>query len=558
LTDNGQVRILPFKLLRSIVINDSQSEHDLSYFLDTSMSEDDRRVVAVRLSEGEHDLVASYVAPTPTWRVSYRIVAESDADGATGTALLQGWGLFDNRLDEDLIDVHVTLVAGQPISFIYDLYASKIPQRPMVEDQARVAPVPIEFDGELADVLADSAEPVAGAAYDMSAPAPAVRSLQKVAHFSRAGLAKATAVSAETRDSGEFFQYVVSAPVSVKRGESALVPIIGREINYQRELLYNSWKLPDHPVAALRFDNITGLTLERGPVTVVEDGDYKGEAVIPFTRDGNEVYVPYAVELGVTVTENWSDTVETAGVAIDNGYFVYEDYAVYAYQYALVNTTDADRLVTIEASKRAGNDLYESREPDVETPQFRRWRIEVPAHGQVDFTWKERLLRRRSEAIRKFKYANLSAFLENHWLDGKTMAQLREMLETLDAIENDKLSKRELGEELKHIYVQQEQLRANMGALSTAGDEAAFRKRIVGQLEESQNRVDAIGVELKNLNAQIEANEAKVNAIIAAMGKPPEPPPPPPDEEQPAPESPTDKAPPQTDGDTRPTAKVEE
>jgi hypothetical protein len=42
------------------------------------------------------------------------------------------------------------------------------------------------------------------------------------------------------------------------------------------------------------------------------------------------------------------------------------------------------------------------------------------------------------------------------------------------------------------------------------------------------------------------------------MGKPPEPPPPPPDEEQPAPESPTDKAPPQTDGDTRPTAKVEE
>jgi hypothetical protein len=138
------------------------------------------------------------------------------------------------------------------------------------------------------------------------------------------------------------------------------------------------------------------------------------------------------------------------------------------------------------------------------------------------------------------------------------MAQLREMLETLDAIENAKLSKGELGEELKQIYVQQEQLRANMGALSTAGDEAAFRKRIVGQLEESQNRVDAIGIELKNLNAQIETNDAKVDAIIAAMGKPPEPPPPPPVEEQPTPESSTDKTPPQTDGDTRPTAKVEE
>jgi hypothetical protein len=422
LADNGQVRILPFKLLRSIVINDSQSEHDLSYFLDTSMSEDDRRVVAVRLNEGEHDLVASYVAPTPTWRVSYRIVAESDADGATGTALLQGWGLFDNRLDEDLIDVHVTLVAGQPISFIYDLYASKIPQRPTIEDQARVAPGPIEFDGAALDAMDAPAMGILGAA------APAAQRAEGIAHFSRSALAKSTAVATETRDAGEFFQYVVSAPVSVKRGESALVPIIGREINYQRELLYNGSKLPDHPVAALRFDNVTGLTLERGPVTVVEDGDYKGEAVIPFTKDGNEVYTPYAVELGVTVTENTTYVIETAGVAIDNEYFVYEDYAVSGYQYAIVNTTDADRLVTIEAPKRADHVLYESPEPDVETPQFRRWRIEVPAHGQADFTWKERFLRRRSEAIRKFKYTNLSAFLENHWLDGKTMAQLREML----------------------------------------------------------------------------------------------------------------------------------
>ena len=80
-----------------------------------------------------------------------------------------------------------------------------------------------------------------------------------------------TKPAAEGKDVGEFFQYAVTAPVSVKRGESALVPIIGSEIKYERELLYNRAKLPDHPVVALRFDNSTGLTLERGPVTVVEN-----------------------------------------------------------------------------------------------------------------------------------------------------------------------------------------------------------------------------------------------------------------------------------------------
>src|SRR5262249_47294873 len=139
--------------LRSFSIEDTQSAHDIAYFLDTSKGEDDRRTVTVRLSPGEHQLIVSYVAPSPTWRVSYRIVAESESDGQSGKALLQGWGLFDNRLDEDLENVAVPLVAGQPISFIYELYASRIPNRPTVQDATRIAPGPVEYASAVAQEL---------------------------------------------------------------------------------------------------------------------------------------------------------------------------------------------------------------------------------------------------------------------------------------------------------------------------------------------------------------------------------------------------------------------
>ena len=62
--------------------------------------------------------------------MSYRIQAElktenqePDADsasvvlGSQFSVLLQGWGVFDNQLDEDLEDVMLTLVAGMPVSF---------------------------------------------------------------------------------------------------------------------------------------------------------------------------------------------------------------------------------------------------------------------------------------------------------------------------------------------------------------------------------------------------------------------------------------------------------
>lgn len=521
-SEAGPMKIFPLVALRTLTIHDSQSEHDLSYFLDTSMSEDSRRSVNVRLSEGEHDLAVYYVAPSPTWRVSYRVVAESDDDGETGSALLQGWGLFDNRLEEDLQDVRVTLVAGQPISFIYDLYESRIPVRPTVKDESRVAPGPVEFAdmglsfaqaeelGALAptdEMLDFLAEPAAA-----SAPRPARR-------MRKAALAQSTPPAAETKDSGEFFQYLVTTPVSVKRGESALVPIIGSEVKYQRELLYNGAKLPKHPVASLRFENVTGLTLERGPVTVVEDGDYKGEAVIPFTKDQNQVYLPYAVELGVTITEQRDHRTETVGLRIRNEYIVYEEYTIQETNYFLENTTDNPVTVTIEAPINHIFTLFDTPAPDVESATERRWKVNVPGRGRTTFTRKERLLNERQELLRKQSYQNLQQFLKNRWLDQETFDQLSAVLETIDEISQAEKKRAELFEERGGIIEQQEQFRANMQALSTTGDEATFRKRIVGQLEESQNRLDANEVEVTVLKQQIEDAEARINQIFTKLGE---------------------------------------
>jgi hypothetical protein len=280
LSATGEVRVYPLLALRNFTIEDSQSEQDLSYFLDTVMTEDNRRTVNIRLSEGDHRLVVSYVAPAPTWRVSYRVIAEGNEAGTGGKALVQGWGLFDNRMEEDLEDVRVTLVAGQPISFVYDLYSSTIPQRKFIKDETRVTG-PVEFGGAITeesskqyavleeDPAADYMEQERSRGITVNrlvAPAPA-RAARK---YGSAPAAKTTPAQAEGRETGETFQYVVNAPVSVKRGESAMVPIVSASIEYERELLYNREKLPDHPVAALRFKNTTGLTLERGPVTLVE------------------------------------------------------------------------------------------------------------------------------------------------------------------------------------------------------------------------------------------------------------------------------------------------
>ncbi|MBI1282471.1 MAG: hypothetical protein GC179_30370 [Anaerolineaceae bacterium] len=531
LADDGQVRVFRLGALRALRIQDAQSSHDLTYFLDTSMSEDVRRTVNVRLSAGEHQLVVYYVAPSPTWRVSYRLVAEEDKEGEgnSGKALLQGWGLFDNRLEEDLENVQVTLVAGQPISFIYDLYASRIPTRPTVKDEARVAPGPVEFEGafdELDDVeLAASPksakmyarmERPMGAMNLPAAPAPAAFGASRPP--SREVFAQSTPAAATAKEAGEFFQYEVTAPVSVKRGESALVPIIGSEIKYERELLYNRAKLPDHPVVALRFSNTTGLTLERGPVTVVENWDYKGEAVIPFTKDGNSVYVPFAVELGVRITENQKRDTETTGLNIKDAMMVFEQYETSRTTYFIENTTTKPVTIMIEAPKNLFWLLHDTPEPDIETATERRWKVSLPARAKTEFVTQLRQRTYRRENVQNLDYRSLQEFVAKGWLDDAIRGVLGNMLDEANAIQQANARVHALEVETGKLHKQQEQLRANLSTLQSTGEEAALRNRMLGQLESSQDRLEAIENEINNLNQLIADSEQKITEIVAGLG----------------------------------------
>ncbi|MBA3869495.1 MAG: hypothetical protein H0X30_10100 [Anaerolineae bacterium] len=531
LADDGQIRVFRLGALRALRIQDAQSSHDLTYFLDSSMSEDVRRTVNVRLSAGEHQLVVYYVAPSPTWRVSYRLVAELDTEGKgdSGKALLQGWGLFDNRLEEDLDDVKVTLVAGQPISFIYDLYESRIPVRPTVKDESRVAPGPVEFDSaydelEDVDIQRRLEAPRGGTMMKRldrmaAAPAPAAMNLPAARPPSVQAFGQSSPAAAAAKDVGEFFQYAVTAPVSVKRGESALVPIIGSEIKYERELLYNRAKLPDHPVVALRFDNSTGLTLERGPVTVVENWDYKGEAVIPFTKDGSSVYVPFAVELGVRITEQFQRNTEATGLSIKEAYFVFEQYETNRTTYLIENTTTNPVTILIEAA-RFSNDwqLFDTAKPDVETATERRWQVTLPARAKTEFPVQHRRRTYRNEQVRNLDYRQLQEYTSKGWLDKSIRGELGKMLDEINAVQQAHRRLQPLDAETQKLHKQQEQLRANLTTLQPTGQEAGLRKRMLGQLETSQDRLDAIEKEINQLNKLIEDGEKKINQIVAGLG----------------------------------------
>jgi len=90
------------------------------------------RKVQLSLDGKQHDLAVGYVATTPLWRPSYRVVV------GKGGADLQVWGIVQNLSGEDWKNVELTLVAGAPIAFESTLGDAVTPSRPVITDTGEI------------------------------------------------------------------------------------------------------------------------------------------------------------------------------------------------------------------------------------------------------------------------------------------------------------------------------------------------------------------------------------------------------------------------------------
>jgi len=107
---------------------------------------------------------------------------------------------------------------------------------------------------------------------------------------------------AQGNDLGELFRYEIEKPVTLERQRSAMLPIVGGEIEAERVAIYDERVIAKHPLSGLRLKNTTDLHLMQGPVTVYDQrGGYSGDARIEDMAPGTERLLSYAVDLDVEV-----------------------------------------------------------------------------------------------------------------------------------------------------------------------------------------------------------------------------------------------------------------
>jgi hypothetical protein len=525
-TDAGTIRSIELTPAVSVRLVDRDLAEEVGAYLSvigSNRSQDRRRMTIAAVGTGERDVLVSYVSEVPVWKTTYRIVLPSDEGGRPQ---LQGWAIVDNTIGEDWNTVELSLVAGAPQSFIQQLSQPLYVQRPVVGITRINTPAPQVHEGTLNDAVAASGmagrEPrgFAGGIVAGLAKAPLPASAPMV-EYSRSDVEQRLAdlqTAAQGQSLGDLFEYRVAGPITIRKNESALVPILKADVGIERVSLWNDRVGGARPLRSLWLTNSSRLTLDAGSFTVLDEATFAGEGLIEPLKPGEKRLLSYALDLGVQVdSHNGDGAQQIRRVRIARGVAIQEQEQRTRKVYTIRNNDVTPRTVVIEHPIRAGWTLTKDVAPAETSLTAYRFAVPIAAKATAALTVDE-----RHPIVTRYAISDLTDQQLEVWVrDSHDNEKLRQALgpiqttKALIASLSAQIDSRQSS--ITSVDSDQTRLRENMRSLKDSPSERQLLKRYIAQLNEQEDRLAVLRSEIGELAPRLQQARADLAKQIEAL-----------------------------------------
>jgi hypothetical protein len=552
-SDAGEVRVFDLTPATSVRVAEKEVNEEVGKYLGlvaSTRDQDVRRMTISTAGEGERDLLVSYISEVPVWKSTYRIVIPNE-----GKPLLQGWAIVDNTVGEDWKNVELALVAGAPQSFVQELSQPYYTRRPVVPlpENALLSPQTHEATMEENDknpVLAADATVVNGApnrlhgnvggviggiangsgngsgvgpgygpgqgggtgggVFKAMAMAPRPNSAEMAESL------EATTSTAQTRDLGDLFEYKLKDHVTIRKNQSALVPILQSRIDAEK---VSVWNPAEHSVLrALWMNNTSDLTLDGGSFNVLEGDAFAGEGLMDPVKPGEKRLLSYAADLGVLVdAKQKADNQRVTKVIIAHGTMTQMTQERQENTYTIRNRDAAARTVVIEHPARAGWKLTDDVTPAESSASFHRFRLSVEPKKTTTLTVKEYRPILNSYQLTNVTDDQIKYFLVQKMINIETERVLRKVILQKNDIAQVDATIAGRRTQITSISEDQQRVRENMKALKGSAEEKALVERYVRELNEQEDRMQSLRREITELQQKREAAQKTLNETIEAL-----------------------------------------
>jgi len=507
LMDSGDIRSFDLGAASAVKLSDPKLQNQLAAYLtvlNQSHARDRRSVYIDAVSSGARQLIASYMTPAPVWKSSYRLMF-----GAAGEPTLEGWAIIDNTSGDDWTNVRLAVVSGKPVSFITQLYQPRYIQRPFAELAENQAASPIVYQGAME------------AAKDQRAAAPKVQVQAQTGALPLNGRnlmmtdlisPSSFGATADTRQAGELFEYGFAAPVTVKQGESAMLPFLQQKIGARKLLVYSeSYGL--NPRDAAELTNNTGKTLDGGPITVYDAGTYAGEALVETLPMSDKRLISYGVDLGTRVTTAFdSSQAVVREIHFQRGILTTHSALQETKTYTIKNVDAKAKTLVIEHSQRPGYTLME-RKPTETTPSAYRFEVKLAASGTETFPVREERVYDESVSVTNLTPDVLAVYVQNKSLNEAARRQLDQIAQKKREVAANDAAIRQADADVTSLTQDQTRLRSNIESLNRVSGQQDQVQAYARQLAAAETKLAALRDTQSDLRKKKTALEGELNSL---------------------------------------------
>lgn len=512
LDDGGELRTVELSGATALRFEDASLNRLLRQYLETLQGarSTERRSVFIDAADSQpRRLTVGYVIPVPVWKSSYRLIF-----GEGTEAVLEGWAIVDNTTSEDWNGVRLSLVSGRPISFVSRLYEPRYLGRPTVELPEERAQAPVLHAGAIEE-RGERAAAMAAAPQRLGLRGPAPEAAPLAAEARRADVASSVAAAAG-RELGELFEYPFAQPVTVRRGQSAMLPFLQQKIA-ARKLLIFSGASGVHPTHAAELTNNTGKTLDGGPMTVFDGGAYAGEGLMETLKRDDRRLISYAVDLGTRVTTQFETGREEVREAhLRRGVLTTRHAVRETRTYTIRNVDQKPKTLVIEHPARPEFRLT-GRKPDETTAAAYRFEIKLAPGALEKFPVVEERTYDTTTAVTNLTPDLLVSFVQNQALPEAARKQLEQILNRKRAIAALERELELVEKEADTLAQDQDRIRRNLASLSGISGQQDQVQNYARQLGTLEARIGALRERQKELQDKRAALESELNSLIEKM-----------------------------------------
>lgn len=517
LTDSGEIRNVDLSSVPGVRLSDPKLQEMLRDYLGivSGARSRDRRSVYIDASKtGSRRVTASYMIPAAVWKSSYRLIFPM-----TGEPTLEGWAIVDNTTGDDWTNVNLSVVSGRPISFITQLYEPRYVQRPTGELAENNAVGPQVFEGSVGVIGGVGAPPSPPPPPQVQAAAkggPGSGQLRANANmFDRIGPAYSTVtIDTATRDLGDLFEYSFSTPVTVKQGESAMLPFLQQKLGARKLVIYSeSFGL--HPMNAAELTNSTGKTLDGGPITVYDASTYAGEALVETLKAGDKRLISYGVDLGTRVTTKIdSSAANVREIHMKRGLLQTKNSVQETKTYTMNNVDDTRKTIVIEHPLRQGYTLVGDAKPKEITSTAQRFEVVLSARATESFAVKEERIYDTSIGVSNMTVDALTTWIQNRSLTAAGRTQLEQIAAKKREIAANQAQLQAAQTSIANLTNDQDRFRRNIETLRSVAGQGTQVQQYAQQLSDSEGRLTTLRDQQAQLQATAQNLQVDLNRLI--------------------------------------------